>query len=90
MKGGPKPGWGKRVRLLMEYSIKKLPLKALKWAQFAGASRAHLPFTISFISYHIHIIFISYSYSNLVPFSTHDVFFKYNKSRTFLSYLHKN
>ncbi len=72
--------------LCLEYSIKKLPLKALKWAQFAGASRAHLPFTISFISYHI----ISYSYSNLVPFSTHDVFFKYNKSRTFLSYLHKN
>jgi hypothetical protein len=64
MKGGPKPGWGKEGEtLFMEYSIKKLPLKALKWAQFAGASRAHLPFTISFISYHIisyhiHIIFI--------------------------------
>ncbi len=39
--------------LCLEYSIKKLPLKALKWAQFAGASRAYLPFTISFISYHI-------------------------------------
>jgi len=35
----------------MEYSIKKLPLKALKWAQFARASHAHLAFTISFMSY---------------------------------------
>jgi hypothetical protein len=64
----------------MEYSIKKLPLKALKWAQFAASSHAHLAFTISFISYQDWTTYIrlyhspTYSYSNLVPFSTHDVF----------------